>query len=574
MGDLTSVDLSQPFDLKINVAVPMSDGVALSTDIYLPRSDGPFPTLLVRTIYDNQSQQLIEAAERFVVRGYAVVMQDCRGRFDSDGEWEPYVNEAQDGHDTQEWVGSQPWCDGNIGTFGTSYVGFTQSLTAPLRSKYLKALVPTVSQQDNFGHFYIDGALQLHVAMNFINMAGRTMQRGSRNAMNSAEFYRRLPLVSALDDIVDLPFYRDVIGHSTFDDFWKSYSLRYSYEDIEAPALIVSGWYDNLVHESFKLFKGWTTKAHSSDARRLTKLLIGGWSHGNIGSSETFGSIGFGPAAGMDFIEEQLRWYDRRLKGFDNGMDNEPPIRIFVMGANKFRYENEWPLARTQYTNYYLHSGGGANSLYGDGILTTEAPVGQPPDRYVYNPNDPAPTLGGQIMAIQMTVSGPWDRRPVERRDDVLVYTSEELKEDIEVTGPVSLKLWVQSTATDTDFTGTLVDVHPDGKAIIICEGLLRCRYRESIEETTLMIPGETYELTVNMWETSNVFKAGHCIRLEVSSSNFPRFDRNLNTGNQPGMDAEMQTAEQTIFHDAQRPSHLNLPVIPAHVALGPRRQG
>ena len=212
------------------------------------------------------------------------------------------------------------------------------------------------------------------------------------------------------------PSIRNVITHSTFDDFWKSYSMRYRYEDVETPALIVSGWYDNLVHEAFKLFDGWTTRSRSAETRRLTKLLIGGWSHGNIGSSEPFGTIGFGTAAGMDFLEEQLRWYDRRLKGIDNGMDDEPPVRIFVMGDNEFRYENEWPLARTQYTNYYLHSGGGANSLYGDGVLSTEAPGDQPPDRYSYDPNDPVPTLGGQIMAIQMTVSGPWDRRPVERR--------------------------------------------------------------------------------------------------------------------------------------------------------------
>ena len=265
----------------------------------------------------------------------------------------------------------------------------------------------------------------------------------------------------------------------------------------------------------------------------------------------------------MDFIEEQLRWYDIRLKGIENGMDDEPPIRIFVMGDNEFRFENEWPLARTRYTNYYLHSRGGANTLYGNGALSTEMPGNEPPDRYSYDPNDPVPTLGGQIMAIQMTVSGPWDRRPVERRDDVLVYTTEPLAEDVEVTGPVFLHLSVESSAPDTDFTGTLVDVHPDGKAIIICEGLLRCRYRDSIEDPTLMTPGETYELTVDMWETSNVFKAGHSIRLEVSSSNFPRFDRNLNTGSQPGMDAEMNIAEQTIFHDAERPSYLTLPVIP-----------
>lgn len=560
---MTSSRLSQPFEMKIDVGVPARDGVLLSTDIYHPKSGGPFPALLLRTIYDNQNASHMASVARFVERGYAVVLQDCRGRFDSGGEFNPYFQEAEDGYDTQEWIGAQPWCDGNIGTFGGSYVGFTQSLTAPLRSRYLKALVPTVSQQDNFGHFYVDGALQLHVAMNFINMSGRTMQSGTRNIMDHEEFYRRLPLVSALDDFVDLPFYRDVIRHYTFDDFWKSYSMRFKYEEVEAPAYIVTGWYDNLVHEGFKLFHGWSTKSRSPESRGLSKLLVGPWTHGNIGSAGLYGTVGFGGEAELDFVEEQLRWYDRRLKGIDNGMDDEAPIRIFVMGENVWRSEQEWPLARAQDTRYYLHSRGGANSLSGVGSLSATPPGEEPADRFSYDPETPVPTLGGQIMAIQMTVSGPWDRQPVERRDDVLVYSTDPLERDVEVTGPISLTLHASSSARDTDFTGTLVDVYPDGKAIIICEGLLRARFRESIEHPSLLDPDKVYELRVDMWETSNLFKAGHRIRLEVSSSNFPRFDRNLNTGNQPGMDAEMKVAEQTIYHDAQRPSYLTLPVVP-----------
>ena len=567
MSSPSSSELSQPFQIRLDVKVPMRDGVLLSTDIYLPNSGGPFPALLVRTIYDNQASFYIDWAVSFVEAGYAVVMQDCRGRFDSGGEWEPYIHEADDGYDTQEWIGAQPWCDGNIGTFGVSYVGFTQTLPAPQRSRYVKALVPTVSQQDNYGHWYVDGALQLHVALNFINMAGRTMQRGSRKLMNSEEFYRRLPLVSALDDNVDLPFYRDVIRHYTFDDFWKSYSLRYRYEEVETPAYIITGWYDNLVHEGFKLYRGWSSKARSPEARRLSRLLVGPWSHSNIGSSAPFGTIEFGSESELDIVQEHIRWYDRRLRSLDNGFDDEPPVRIFVMGKNVWRREQEWPLPGTRYTKYYLHSDGGANSLHGNGSLSTEAPAEAPaeesPDRYSYDPQDPVPTLGGQIMAFQATVSGPWDRRPVERRDDVLVYTTEPLDHDVEATGPVSLTLYASSGATDTDFTGTLVDVHPDGKAIIICEGLLRARFRESIEHPTLMEPGHVYALRVDMWETSNMFKAGHRIRLEVSSSNFPRFDRNLNTGHQPGMDAEMRVADQTIYHDAEHASHLTLPVIP-----------
>ena len=433
--------------------------------------------------------------------------------------------------------------------FGSSYVGFTQSATAPLRSKYLKALVPVNSQQDNFGHFRVDGPLQLHVAVNFLMMAGRTMQSGARSLMNWEEIGRRLPLISALDDIADIPFYRAAIEHDTFDDFWKGYSMRYRYGDIDAPAYIMTGWYDNLLHEGFKLFRGWSQEARSPDARRFSKLLVGPWAHEQPGPEL------------LDYIGEQLRWNDRRLKGIDNGMDDEPPIRIFVMGENVWRSENEWPLARTRYTDYYLRSGGDANTMLGDGTMSADAPGDEPADTYRYDPEDPVDSLGGQIMAG--AVSGPQDRRPVERRADVLVYTTDPLEHDVEVTGPVSLTLFASSSARDTDFTGTLVDVHPDGKAIIICEGLLGVRYRDSIEETSLITPGQVYELKVDMWETSNVFKAGHRIRLEVSSSNFPRFERNLNTGNRPGMDAEMQVADQTIHHDAQRPSHLTLPVIP-----------
>ena len=556
-------------EIRRNVMVPMRDGVGLSTDIYLPASEGPFPALLMRTIYDKTAESNVEWVPRFVERGYAVVMQDCRGKYASEGEWEAYVNEAQDGFDCQEWIGAQPWCDGGIGMFGASYDGFTQSLTAPLRSRYLKAPVPTVSQQDNYGHWYIGGALQLHVpttaALLWAWAVGRDIDMSTSN-----ELTWRLPLISAVDDVFESPFIHEVMRRNTFDDFWKSYSMRYRYGEVATPALFVSGWYDNLLHETFKLYKGWTTQGRTSESRSLTKLLVGPWSHGNIGSSEPFGDIGFGDEAGMDFAEEQLRWYDRRLKNIDNGMDGEAPIHVFVMGENVWRFADSWPLPDTQYTSYYLHSDGDANSMDSGGALSTDAPGDEPADRYSYDPRDPVPTLGGQIMASEQfrpmmnTVTGPWDRRPVEGRNDVLVYSTKPLESDVEATGPVSLTLHVSSSSPDTDFTGTLVDVHPDGKAIIICEGLLRARFRESIETPSLIEPGRVYELTIDMWETSNMFKAGHRIRLEVSSSNHPRFDRNLNTGNHPATDTEIRVAQQTIHHDSARPSRLTLPVIPS----------
>ena len=547
--------------IQLDVKVPMRDGVLLSADIYLPVMEGPFPTLLLRTPYNNQAELYVrEYVPRFVQDGYAVVMQDCRGRHDSDGEWYPYVNEPKDGYDTQQWIGDQPWCDGNIGTFGTSYVGFTQVISAPLCSPYVKALVPCAAQQDNYGMLYMDGLFHMGSFFQwFINMSGRTMQ-ASWKLINLDELHKRLPLISALDDICDMPSYRDAIRHYTYDELWKSYGVRDRYEEIETPAYFITGWYDSLIHENFKLIQGWRNKAHSAEARKVTRLLVGPWYHGGLGSGQRLGDIDFGWEAEIDVVAEHLRWYDRRLKGIDNGIDDEPPLRLFVMGENVWRDEYEWPLARTQYIDYYVQSGGRANSFYGDGVLSPEPPSEEPPDRYSYDPEDPVPTVGGPNSIIS---PGPLDRRSIERRDDVLIYTSEPLIRDIEVTGPVMMTLYASSSVPDTDFSAALVDVYPNGKAIIICEGIRRARFRESIENPTLIEPGRIYEYKIDLWETSNVFKAGHRMRLEVSSSNFPRFDRNLNTGHQPGLDAEMRVADQTIYHDSEHPSHITLPTIP-----------
>ena len=552
----------QPIRIMLDQPVLTRDDVRLSTDIYMPPDGGPFPTLLLRTIYDNQGDRGFDFIPRFVEAGYAVVMQDCRGRFDSGGEWEPYVHEAPDGYDTQEWIGAQPWCDGNIGAFGSSYIGFTQTQTAPHGSKFLKALVPSASQEDNYGHWYVDGALQLHAAMNFINMSGRTMQRAARGLMDSQELYRRLPLGTALDDIVDIPFYRDAIAHNSFDAHWRDYSMKGRYGDVDAPALFLTGWYDNLLHETFKLFTGWASAA-GEPARSRTKLIVGPWDHGNIYSTETLGAVEFGDAPRLDMTAEHLRWYDRRLKGIENGIDDEQPIRLFVMGDNVWRHESEWPLARTQCTKFYLRSGGNAATLKGDGVLSRDAPADEPPDSFTYDPSDPVPTVGGQSMAIPEINAGPQDRRRVEERPDVLVFTSEPLSEEMEVTGPVRLNLLAASSVPDTDFTATLVDVHPDGRAIILCEGVLRGRFRDSFATPELMEPGTVYRFDIDMWETSNVFKPGHRVRVEVSSSNFPRFDRNLNTGRHPFDDAELRIAKQTVYHDAERASHITLPLVP-----------
>ena len=542
----------------------MRDGVELSTDVYQPPEGGPFPALLLRTIYNNQDAHFIEWARRFLEHGYAVVMQDCRGRHDSDGVWEPYVREADDGYDTQEWIGRQDWCDGNVGTFGSSYLGFTQTQTAPLASRYLKGLVPIASQEDNWSHLYLDGALRLYAAKSFVKFIKRTTQDGAWSLLDKDAFMRELPLLTALDKYADSPFYRDMIRHSSFDDFWSSYSLRERYGDIQVPAYFITGWYDALARSTLRMYEGWKSGAATDDARRHTRLTIGPWYH-MIGPADRIGDVDFGPDAGVDIPAEHVAWYDQRLKDIDTGIDGRPPVRIFVMGDNTWRDENEWPLARTRYTDYYLHSGGAANTLNGDGTLTTEparvAPRDAPHDTYDYDPDDPVPTHGGQIM--HRPTAGPRDRREVEKRHDVLVYTSDPLDQDLEVTGPVTANIYAASSATDTDFTVTLIDVHPDGMAIDICEGIRRARTLKSDTEPSPIEPGEVYEYDVDVWQTSNVFKRGHRIRVEVSSSNFPRFDRNPNTGHTPGLDAEIATAHQTILHNTTHPSRVTLPVIP-----------
>ena len=547
--------------IQLDLKIPMRDGVKLYAALYRPVDGERFPVLLIRSPYSTQHPRYVDWAVRFARSGYAVVMQDGRGRYESEGKWRPYVDEADDGYDTQQWLGAQNWCDGNIGTFGVSYPGFTQLLPAPFRSPYVKALVPIANQEDNYGHMRYNGVLQLQNAMNFIWLGDRTNQNAPRDLIDWEEVYRRLPLISALDSIGDRPFYREVIRHTRFDEFWSSYSMKERYPEVETPAYFITGWYDNLLHEGFKCFRGWRKRARSAAARQRSRLLVGPWTHTAIGDAAPFGDIDFGSQAGMDIPAEHLRWYDQRLKGLDTGIDEEPPIRIFVMGANQWRSEQEWPLERTEYTRFYLHSSGRANSSSGDGALTTEAPEAESFDSYSYDPENPVPTLGGQSMFADNT--GPRDRRPIERRDDVLVYSTAPLTRDLEVTGPVELVVYAASSAPDTDFTATLVDVHPAGAAIHICEGIVRARFRQSYERPTLIEPGQVYEYRISLWETSNLFREGHRIRLEVSSSNFPRFDRNLNTGEDSGFDDRPESAQQTIWHNQQRPSHLVLPVIP-----------
>jgi putative CocE/NonD family hydrolase len=559
--------------VESNIGIPLRDRVRLSADIYKPKHDAKFPCLLVITPYNNQWDRYTSQAAVFARRGYAVVLVDSRGRHDSEGVWEPYVNEPNDGYDIQQWLGQQEWCDGGIGMFGDSYVGFTQLMPAPYRCPYVKCLVPAVNQQTNFGHLYNDGAMQLSTVFTFgLFCSSHTMQfrefMGRQGVLdnpffNFQEIFRRLPLDTALDDIADLPHVKTWIRHPTYDDYWKSYGIKEKYGEIDVPAYFLTGWYDNLVHEAWRNFKGFREQGLSERTRKGTRILVGPWTHA-IGKPESDDwAADFGPESTLDLAEVHLRWFDFWLKQVENGIDQEPPITIFVMGANRWRQENEWPLARTNWTRYYLASDGSANSLHGDGTLSLAMPAAESShDTFIYDPDNPVPTWGGPICT-HPNERGPRDRQAVQHRDDVLVYTSGLLASDVEVTGPVQLSLFATSSAVDTDFTATLSDVYADGRAVLICEGIQRASFRDSLEQPSPIEPGKTYKYTIDLWEVSNTFKAGHRIRLEISSSNFPRYARNLNTGLNYGTSAEMTIAAQTIHHDEQHLSYLLLPVIP-----------
>jgi uncharacterized protein len=570
--------------IENDVRVPMRDGVTLSVDISRPDVDGRFPAILIRTPYNNNTEQAVAQGKWFAERGYVVIQGDVRGKFDSGGDFYPFKNEPDDGFDTDEWIAKQPWFNGTLGTMGGSYVGFTQWSQAIRGSRYLTAMAATVTTPDTYGNwFYTNGALNLAFALSWgaVSIDGRVAQ--FTGAYDWPRVYRTLPIADAPASAGHrAPHYRDWIAHPTRDAHWNALSHEDKYETITVPILSVEGWYDIFLRGALQDHIAVRTKSKSDMARQGKRLLIGPWVHGTgrrnntpAGQAADPNAVDFGAAAEVDLQRVYLRWFDYWLKRIDDGVRDEAPVRIFVMGENYWRDEREWPLARTQYRNYYLGSGGRANSMLGDGTLSTTPPStpGQQnktrpteaeADSYVYDPDNPVPTLGGNLCCAQQVPSGPWDQRAAERRDDVLVFTSEVLTAPIEVTGPIVMTLYASTTARDTDWTAKLVDVDADGFARNVQDGIVRARYRDvSSKAPSLIDPGRVYEYSIDMWATSNTFLSGHRIRLEVSSSNFPRFDRNLNTGEDAAQGRRVEKATQTIYHSARYPSHVVLPVIP-----------
>ena len=558
-----------PYAVKFegNVAVVMRDGVTLRADVYRPDAPGKFPVLLERTPYNKYSN--IDAGLTGAARGYVVVLEDVRGRDGSEGEWYPFKYEPNDGYDSVEWCARQPYSDGHVGMIGGSYVGATQMLAAIAAPPHLVAIFPNITASNYHAHWAYQGGAFMQLLSQAWSSAlaiNVLSKRTGGSAQASHWDYMKPPANYPVIDpgtakgVAD--YYFDWIAHPTYDAYWKQWSIEEHYAQITVPALTMAAWYDLFQDGSIRNYMGLRRHAATPAARAGQRLVI--IPGGHSGWGRTIGDVDFGADAAVDIDSYTYRWFDHLLKGVDNGIDREKPVKIFVMGRNVWRDEDDWPLARARQARFYLHSAVGANSLSGDGRLSTEAPAAERPDQYVYDPEHPVPTHGGSVLGDPANYPpGPLDQRTVEGRRDVLVYTTEPFKADTEVTGPVSLDLYVSSSAPDTDFTGKLVDVAPDGRAINLTDGILRARYRNSMEKAELMKPGETYHLTVDLWSTSNVFLAGHRLRVEVASSNFPRFDRNPNTGASPEAAGPSVPATNAIYHDAAHPSALVVPIIP-----------
>ena len=572
------------YSKSTNVPARMRDGTILYADVYRPSGSGSVPVILMRLPYDKAvAQTYVYASPAFYAKHcYLVVVQDVRGQYTSQGFFYTFRNEALDGYDTIEWAASLPGSNGRVGMYGFSYVGATQWLPATLRPPHLVAIVPAMTSSDyHDGWSYQNGAwsLAFEESWPLTSIARSAAQRlpdgpalvdemtRATTALNM-EWYWYLPLKRFPplhpDDPRVAPYFYDWIRHPDNDAYWQQWSIRKRYRDITVPALNFDGWYDVFLNGAIENFNGMRRSGGSALARGGQRLVIGPWIH--LPWEPKVGQLDFGPNARNPIDQLQLRWFDHWLKGVSNGVSRDPAVRVFVMGADKWRSASAWPIPGTIFTRYYLHSRSRANSSGGDGWLSTAPPVARGEageDRYLYDPAAPVPSVGGHSCCTpDVAPVGPYDQRWVEQRSDVLVYSTPRLARPVEVTGPITVTLYAASTVRDTDFTAKLVDVYPDGRAINLNDGIQRARYRVSGTHPTLITPGKIYRYTIEVWPTSNLFKTGHQIRLEVSSSNFPMYDRNPNTGDPFGQNARLQAAHQTIYHDPAHPSAITLPIV------------
>jgi putative CocE/NonD family hydrolase len=578
--------LAEEITVQKNVPIGMRDGTTLLADIYRPVGNGEYPVLLTRLPYGKDQtinpeyMNPIKAAQH----GYIVVIQDVRGRFGSEGEWYPFVNEFEDGYDTVEWAAGLPGSNGKVGMYGASYPGMTQWQAAITKPPSLKAMVPGLTWGNHLNSaMYRGGVRELGLWLYWSEgvLAPNTLFR--RYHDDPAKLGKELPvLMDVIDhlheeyDILPLkelsnpggvvPYMFDGLERGIASDMWKNLNLDGRYANVEARTFHIGGWYDVFLGETLRQYEAMKNVAAERGAM-LPKLLLGPWSHGTDFPS-TVGDLDFGFASSGVFLnckgdvsDYHLWWFDATLKGDEAALAGEPPVQVFVMGENRWRSFEEWPSPGSREERWYLQA---------SGVLSREGPADTPSDEYDYHPKDPVPTLGGAILMSPLYPAGAKDQHPNEERSDVLVYTSEVLEEDYTAIGPVYATLYAASSAPDTDFVARLVDVYPDGSAIVVTDGIIRASARETypapsvIEpvEPTLIKPDEVYEYIIDMWATGITFKAGHQLRVEVTSSCFPRWDRNLNTGEDTYRSSRAEVAHQRIFHDPQRPSSVTLTVV------------
>jgi len=561
----------------------MRDGVRLSLDVFQPKSAGRFPAILIITPYNNNTSGFQSRGSWFAQRGYVVAIADSRGRFDSEGTWDPFAAiHKSDGYDLVEWLAAQPWCDGQVGMMGLSYMGWTQWWTATQAPPSLRTIVPEVAPPDQFFNLPYQNGVLVGVMLDWAGgAAGRVSQTvgpgpygGFATSERRLHDYMQLPYAKLLElrGALDAPWFEKWMrGHVATDPYWKgiSYQTPESYGKVRVPSLAVTGWFDADFNGSPLNFIAMKQHGATPEARR-PRLVIGPWPH-IFNKGRKVGAFDYGSEAVIDWDGYVCRWFDHWLKGHDNGVMNDPPVHVFVMGRNRWSAEQDWPLPQTRWTKYYLRSGGRANSTSGDGTLSTTPPDASASgafDRYTYDPAMPtqSPFTGGHLE------EGAADTRKSSAGQDVLVYSTPPLEEEIEVTGPITAKLYAATSARDTDWMIRLIDVQPDGFSAMLAEGIMRARHRDperagsfNPDRLSVIEANQVYEYTIEFWRpTANVFAKGHRIRVEISSSYFPYYLPNLNTGaDNIGFETTIVVAKQKVMHTGEQPSHVVLPVIP-----------
>jgi putative CocE/NonD family hydrolase len=550
-----TADLHDEISIEKDVPTPMRDGIRLYADIYRPKAEGSYPVILTRMPYGKSEYYCyIPAVGKFWARkGYAYVAQDVRGKWRSEGEWDPFVNEIDDGYDTLDWVAGQPWCDGNIGMMGESYYGYTTWAAATTGHPNLKCVSPSTTAMDIHGVWiYNNGAFCLQT------MGTWGIEMNAKEYRNPLRLnYKHLPLAS-IDTEAEFPcgYYQDWLKHSAQDSYWEGINLNQKYDQIKIPVLHFGGWYDAFLKATID---NWIGVREKNSTGENQWLVVGPWDH-NYSTDETgrIGQLDVGDNSQTTYWNLCESFFDFWLRGADNNFDQTPKVQLFTMGTNQWHKGNEWPPAGSTTHDYYLHSQGNAHLAESDGTLDLAAPTSdEPQDSYTYDPSNPvAMTLDLDFWDIARCLR---DRSQLPKREDVLVYDTPPLTEDLEITGPISITLYATSSALDTDFTATLVDIFPNGYAHLIQEGIIRTSFRHPDRDPSPIEPGRVYGYNIDLWATSYVIKAGHRMRVEISSSNFNRFDPNPNTGEPFGTATDPITAQQQIFHSAKYPSRITI---------------